>query len=45
MKMTVVSVHRADDEYDAQGVPMMAPNMTPTIAVVEVPKSLKKKGH
>ena len=43
VKMTVVSVHRADDEYDQEGNPMMALNMTPTVAIIEVPASLKKK--
>ena len=45
VKMTVVSAHRADDEYDAEGNPFIALNMTPTVAVIEVPQSLKKKAH
>jgi hypothetical protein len=43
VKMTVVSVHRADDEYDPEGNPMMALNMAPSVAIIEVPESLKKK--
>ncbi len=43
VKMTVVSANRADGEYDNEGNPWYGLNMTPTVAIIEVPQTLKKK--
>src|SRR5262245_20732106 len=45
VKITVISAMRANGEYDQLGNPMYALNMTPVIAVTEVPERLKRKGH
>jgi len=42
-KISLIQVVRVTDEYDPLGNPSYAINMTPTIAVIEVPDNLKKK--
>jgi hypothetical protein len=43
IKMTVVSAVRADNDYDPLGQPFYSINMTPVIAVAEIPEHLKKQ--
>ncbi len=43
IKMTVVSAVRVDGQFDAQGNPMYVMNMTPIMALVDVPERLRKK--
>jgi len=43
VKMTVVSAVRIDGQFDPQGNPNYVMNMTPVIAVTEVPERLRKK--
>jgi hypothetical protein len=43
VKMAVISAARTD-VYDPQGNPTYSLNMTPVIAVLNVPESLRQKG-
>jgi hypothetical protein len=43
VKMTVLSVGRADAEFDATGNPMYSVDMAPVIAVTYVPEHLRRK--
>jgi hypothetical protein len=43
VKMTVVSAVRVEGQFDPQGNPTYVMNMTPVIAVVDVPERLRKK--
>jgi hypothetical protein len=42
-KLRIVSAVRVDGQYDPQGNPMYAINMTPTMAIIEAPEHLRKK--
>ena len=42
-KMTIISAVRIDGQFDPQGYPMYAMNMTPTVAIVSSPDELKRK--
>lgn len=42
-KLTVVSAVRIDGQFDPQGNPMYAINMTPTMSIIESPAHLRKK--
>ena len=43
IKMTVVSAVRVDGQFDALGNPMYVMNMTPVMALVDVPDRLRRK--
>ena len=43
MKVNLVSVVRADHEYDPQGMPVYQVNGQPAIVVVDVPVALQRK--
>jgi hypothetical protein len=45
LKLAVLNAIRAKDAFDLQGNPIYTINMTPVMAIVEVPASLKKKGN
>ena len=42
-KLTLIGAVRIDGQYDPQGNPMYAMNMTPTLVVSSVPDRLKQK--
>ncbi len=44
-KMTLISIVRVENEYDAQGVPLYQINAQPTLAFVHVPENLKRKSQ
>jgi hypothetical protein len=41
-KMTVISAVRIEGQFDPQGNPMYAINMTPAMVIVEAPAHLRK---
>jgi hypothetical protein len=43
VKITVVSAVRLTGQYDPQGNPMYVLNMTPVIAITDVPDRLRRK--
>jgi hypothetical protein len=43
IKTTVVSAVRVEGQFDTQGNPTYVMNMTPVMAIVEVPDRLRKK--
>ena len=43
IKLSVIAVRRAENEYDPQGRPYYSIDMTPVIAVTEVPENLLRK--
>jgi hypothetical protein len=42
-KVTMMSAVRLDNQYDQLGNPMYVTNLTPIMAIVSVPDTLKKK--
>lgn len=44
VKLSVLSAARAKDAYDLQGNPIYNLNMTPVMAITDVPANLKRKG-
>jgi hypothetical protein len=42
-KMTIISAVRVDGQFDPQGNPMYAINMTPAMAIVASPEHLRRK--
>jgi len=41
-KMTIIGATRIDGEFDPQGNPMYAMNMTPTVVILSAPDNLKR---
>jgi hypothetical protein len=45
IKMTVISAVRVEGQFDQAGNPIYVLNMTPVMAVVDVPERLRKKAQ